>query len=122
MPSLLLFKFFKYCSYLFLGLVGAELIRGVGLAEQIVGNIIVVFLENGNLAVFNQLLANYTFALDTVKQARNKLNIGYLFHLEGDVVASLKLYAADVICRGIFLYILAQSAEGACSEPGEETP
>ena len=119
---MILFKFFENLSYLFFCLVGTELIRGIGFAEQRMGNIIVVLFKYGYLAIFNEVLADDTLALNTVKQVRNKLNVADLFHLEGDVIASLKLNAADIVFCGVFLYILAQSAEGASSKPREEAP
>ena len=118
----LLFKLLEDQLYLIFCFVGAELICGVGFTEQVMGDIVIVFFKDRDLAVFDESIAVYAVTLDTVEQSCNKVDIRRFFHLEGDIIATLEFYRAYSVCRGIFLYIFAQGAERACAKPREKTP
>ena len=103
--------FLKDPSHLLLSLVTAKLVSGVRLAKQVVWNVVVVFFKNGYLSVFDERISVDPVSLNAVEKMRDEIEICDLFHLEGDVIATLKLDPAYVVVLGISLDKLAQSSE-----------
>ena len=116
----LLFKLLEDQLYLIFCFVGAELICGVGFTEQVVGDIVIVFFKDRDLTVLDESIAVDAVALNTVEQSCNKVDIRRFFHLEGYIITTLEFYRVYSVCRGIFLYILAQGTERACAKPRKE--
>ena len=69
------------------------------------------FLKNGDLTVFNKRVRVDSVSLNSVKQMSYEIEIAYLFHVKGYIIASLKFNAVYIVFLGVSLDKLAQSSE-----------
>ena len=83
------------------------------------GDEVVIFFKNRDLAIFNKGVAVDAVAFNTGKKTRYKFNARFFLHFEGDVITALKFNTAYVVCLCVLLNILAQGAERARAEPWE---